>query len=113
MTIVTSAKSKIAELIEDELSNGALGTSTQAVSESDTDLIAAVTSTIETITVSRDGRQLITTYNIDSLTGNGNTYAEYANYFTTSETMFNRITFTGVPKNSAIEFQVSTICNVL
>jgi hypothetical protein len=111
--ITNQAKSKVCELIEDELSNGALGTSTQAVSESDTDLIAAVTSTIETITVSRDGRQLITTYNIDSLTGNGNTYAEYANYFTTSETMFNRITFTGVPKNSAIEFQVSTICNVL
>jgi len=111
--ITNQAKSKVCELIVSELSNGALGTSTQAVSESDTDLIAAVTSTIETITVSRDGRQLITTYNIDSLTGNGNTYAEYANYFTTSETMFNRITFTGVPKNSAIEFQVSTICNVL
>jgi hypothetical protein len=113
MTITTQSKEKIAELIENEFSNGQLGTDTTASAVTDTDLIAAVTSTIETITVSRDGRQLITTYNIDSLTGNGNTYAEYANYFTTSETMFNRITFTGVPKNSAIEFQVSTICNVL
>jgi hypothetical protein len=112
MTVSNTAKTKIATLIVDELSTGKLGTDTTASSVNDTDLIAEVTSTIETITVSQDGRQFITTYNIDSLTGNGNTYSEYGNFFS-DDVMLNRITFTGVPKNSAIEFQVSTICNVL
>jgi len=111
--ITNTAKDKITELIADELVEGKLGTSTQAVSATDTGLIAEVTSTIQSITVSRSARQLITTYNLNSVTGNGNTYAEYGNTFTTSEVLFNRITFTGVPKNSAIELQVNTIANVL
>lgn len=106
-------KNAIAELIDAELTNGKLGTSSQAVSASDTDLIAEVTSTIDTLTGVQSNNQIVITYNLDSVTGNGNTYTEYANFFTTSETMLNRIVFTGVPKTSAIEFQVNTIVNVL
>ena len=112
MTVSAVGKQKVTELIEVEMTDGELGTSNQAASINDTDLIAAVTSTIETLSVSRDGQQLVMTYNLNSVTGNGNTYTEYGNFFTTSETLLNRITFTGVPKNSAIEFQVSTIINV-
>lgn len=111
--ITNQAKVKILNVLVPEFTNGACGTSTQAPAATDTDLIAEVTSTIQAITVSQNNQQIITTYNLNSVTGNGNTYAEYANYFTTSETMFNRITFTGVPKNSAIEFQVSSIINIL
>lgn len=111
--ITTASKGKIAELINGELTNGKLGTSSQAPSLTDTDLIAEVTSTITALSTAQTAGQIIMTYNINSLTGNGNTFTEYGNYFTTSETMLNRITFTGVPKNEAVEFQVSTIFNVL
>ena len=111
--ITTQAKSKVTELIDAELTVGELGTSTQAPALTDTNLIAEVTGTIETITGALSNNQIVITYSINSLTGNGNTYSEYANFFTTSDTMLNRITFTGVPKNEALEFQVSTILNVL
>jgi hypothetical protein len=111
--ITNSAKAKIIELIDTELTNGELGTSTQAPALTDTGLITEVTSTISAVTGASSDRQLIVTYNINSLTGNGNTYSEYGNFFTTSETLFNRITFTGVPKNSALEFQVKTIINMI
>ena len=110
--ITTNAKVKIAELISVELVSGELGTSGQAEAATDTSLISEVTSTISAVTVVQSGQQFITTYNINSLTGNGNTYQEYGNFFTTSDTLFNRITFTGVPKNSALEFQVKSIVNV-
>lgn len=113
MVVTDKGKEKIIELIVNEMTNGELGTSTQAPSAADTGLISEVTSTIETITASQSGKQFITTYNINSLTGNGNTYTEYGNFFTTSEVLFNRITFTGVPKTSALEFQVKSIVNIV
>jgi hypothetical protein len=112
MTVTDLAKEKLIELIDNELTNGELGTSSQAPSSTDTALISEVTSTIEVVNGTPNAKQLVITYNIDSLTGNGNTFTEYGNFFTTSETLFNRVTFTGVPKNSAIEFQVTTILNI-
>jgi hypothetical protein len=117
MTISNSAKSAIATLVNSSLETGSLGTSTQSPSVNDTDLISEVTSTIQSITCVTSGRQINITYNINSLTGNGNTYSEYGNKFTngqtTSEVLLNRITFTGVPKNSALEFQFNTIINII
>jgi len=106
-------KNAIAELIDGELTNGKLGTGTTTPSVSDTDLVTEVTSTIDTLVGVQSNNQIVITYSLDSVTGNGNTYTEYGNFFTTSETLLNRITFTGVPKNSAIEFQVNTIVNIL
>lgn len=110
--ITDTAKAAIVSLLDAELTNGELGTSSQAPSASDTALITETTSTISAINGTKNDKQLIITYNINSTTGNGNTYTEYGNFFTTSETLFNRVTFTGVPKNSAIEFQVTTILNI-
>jgi hypothetical protein len=109
------AKNTILTLIDSQLTNGELGTSTQAASASDTALISLTTSTVNAITGAVTGKQLVITYNLDSVTGNGNTYTEYGNKFTngvtTSEVLLDRITFTGVPKNSALEFQVTTVIN--
>jgi hypothetical protein len=117
MTIVNGAKAKIISMIDAGLSVASLGTSSQSPSVLDTALIAEVTSTIESITGAPSNQQLVITYNLNSVTGNGNTYTEYGNKFTngitTSEVLLNRITFTGVPKNSALEFQVSTIINIV
>ena len=117
MTITTVCKKAIIEMIDDNLVSGSLGTSNQAPSATDTSLISEVTSTIQSITGAANNQQLVITYNLNSVTGNGNTYTEYGNKFTnsitTSEILLDRITFTGVPKNSALEFQVSTIINVI
>ncbi len=117
MTITTAAKVAIVQGIDDNLVSGSLGTSAQSPAVTDTALIAEVTSTIESITGAPSNQQLVITYNLNSVTGNGNTYTEYGNKFTngitTSEVLLNRITFTGVPKNSALEFQVSTIINIV
>lgn len=116
MTITTVAKENVINLIDAVITTGSLGTSSTSPSASDTDLISEVTSTIANITGATSGKQLITTYNLNSVTGNGNTYTEYGNFFTngltTSEILLNRITFTGVPKNSALEFQVKSIINI-
>jgi len=110
--ITDSAKEKIVTQIIDDLQSGSLGTSSQVPSASDTDLISEVTSTIQSVTASQNGKQMVITYNLDSITGNDETYTEYGNKFTTEDVLLNRITFTGVPKNSALEFQVKTIINV-
>lgn len=117
MTITDTGKTNIANLINNVLTNASLGTSSQTPSASDVSLISETTSTIESITGSTTGKQLVVTYNLNSVTGNGNTYTEYGNKFTngvtTSEILLNRIVFTGVPKNSALEFQVSTILDIV
>lgn len=114
--ITNNAKIAIVTLVDSNLVSGSLGVSSQSPSANDTDLISEVTSTIQSITGAQSGKQLITTYNLNSVTGNGNTYTEYGNFMTngltTSEVLLNRITFTGVPKNSALEFQVKSIINV-
>ena len=110
--ITNSGKERIAALIDTDLDEGKLGTSTQAPALTDTDLILEATSTIELVDATRTGRQLIVDYEIDSVTGNGSTYSEYGN-FMTDGSLLNRTTFTGVPKNSSIEFQVKTIVNIV
>lgn len=110
--IVTAGKERIAALLDGDLDDGELGTSSQAPALTDTALIAEVTGTIEVLDGTRTGRQLVIDYEIDSVTGNGSTYTEYGN-FLSDGSMLSRTTFTGVPKNSAIEFQVKTILNVL
>jgi hypothetical protein len=112
MTITTSGKTKVIELIESELTNGECGTSTQAPAASDTGLIIELTSTIQTISGTQSGQQLLITYNLDSTKGNGNNLAEYGNFFTTSETLFNRITFVPLPKTAAFELQVVSVINL-
>jgi hypothetical protein len=108
--IVDDGKEKIIALIDTNLTQGSLGTSSQTPTVDDTDLIAEATSTINTISGVQSAKQLRETYNINSVTGNGNTYTEYGNKFSDG-TLLNRITFTGVPKNESTELEVITIIN--
>lgn len=110
--IVDSGKERVIELIDGDLDYGELGTGTTAVSATQTTLITEVTSTIETLSGTPNNKQLVIDYNLDSITGNGNTYTEYATFIGTSDVMFNRVVFTGVPKTTSIEFQVKTIVNI-
>lgn len=112
MTILNPAKVEILSLLNGELDTGSLGTSNQAVSVNDEELVAEVPETILSVVGSQNGKQLITTYNLNSVTGNDETYQEYGNKLN-SGVLLDRITFTGVPKNSALEFQVKNIINIL
>jgi len=49
----------------------------------------------------------VLSYNLDSTTGNGNTYKEFENRIS-SGTNLNRITFADVAKTSAIEVSINT-----
>ena len=114
--ITDKCKESIVEMLDAEITQGALGVSNNAPQASDTGLISEITSTRQSITGAVSGKQLTITYNLNSVTGNDETYYEYGDFMTngitTSEVMLNRIVFTGVPKNSALEFQVTNIINV-
>jgi hypothetical protein len=111
MVFVNVAKEKVAELIGNDLSTGELGTSSQTAVVTDTGLIAGDSDTIDTLEVTQVGRQLEIDFNLDSITGNGSTYQEYANFFTDG-TMMNRVTFVPVIKSSSITLNVKTILKV-
>lgn len=110
--ITNTFRESVATLIDANMSYGQLGTSSQAPAVTNTDLISGNASSEASITSSVSGQQVITTYFLDSLTANGETYTEYAN-FLTDDSIVNRVIFTGVPKNEANEIQITTIYNVV
>ena len=111
MVIVNDLKEDLITHIDDNLNVGEMGTSNQAPVVTDTDLIAGIASSQASISSVKAGRQLTLTYNLNSVTGNGNTYKEFGN-FLTGGTLVNRTIFTDLPKTSAVEIQVSTIIQV-
>lgn len=112
MVIVIGLKEDLILHIDTNLNIGEMGTSSIEPAESDTDLIAGVLSSDVSITSVQAGKQLTITYNLNSVTGNGNTYSEYGN-FMTGDILVNRTIFTNLPKTSAVEFQISTIIHVV
>lgn len=113
--IVDVGKVKILGLLDDNLSDGKFGDDSTVVSATDSDLYSELTSTVSTLSATQTSKQLNITYNLNSVTGNGETLREYGNFITdgTSEILLNRVTFTELPKTTAIEVQVSTIVNIV
>lgn len=111
MVITVDLMEDVITQINNQLNVGELGTSSQTPSDLDSDLIIGVPASNVSVSGIQAGQQLTITYNLNSVTGNGNTYSEYGN-FLTGGVMVNRVTFTDLPKTSAIEFQISTIIQV-
>lgn len=109
--IINDLKENLVTHLDDTLDIGEMGTSSQAPVATDTDLILGEASSQASISGVQAGRQLTITYNLNSVTGNGNTYKEFGNFLTGS-TLINRVVFTDLPKTSAVELQVSTIIQV-
>ena len=109
--ITNDLKEDLITYIDDNLNIGEMGTSNQTPSADDYDLIAGVGDSDVSVSSSKAGRQITITYNLNSVTGNGNTYKEYGN-FLTGGTLVNRTIFTDLPKTAAVEFQVSTILQI-
>lgn len=113
MTLLKVGKNRIMTLLGADADNGMFGTSSTAAAESQTGLIAQVTSTLETLTVTTADKQITLTHSLNSLSGNGETYREFANYLDGTSTAFNRVVLAELSKTNAEEFQTSTIINIL
>ena len=107
MTITTTGKNAVRNLLDTSKDYGQLGTDSTAPTEGDTGLGTAVAATQQSLTASTSDKQVVFSYELNSVTGNGNTYAEFENTVS-SGTNFNRVTFAGIQKTSAIEIQAST-----
>jgi len=107
MVLTVTGKNVVRDLINTNKDYGELGTSGTAATEADTGLVAAVAATQTALTSSTSSKQITLTYELNSVTGNGNTYQEVQNTLS-SGTNFNRTTFAGVAKTGAIEIQVIT-----
>ena len=110
--IVNDFREAVTTLIDDSISVGEVGTSSTAPSVTDTDLIAGNQTSSLSVTTVKSGQQIIVTYNLNSVTGNGSTYAEYGNFLDTGE-LLNRVVYTDLPKTEAVELQFSTVLQVV
>lgn len=111
MVITNDLKEDVITQIDNQLFIGEMGTSSQDPDATDSDLIGGIAASQISLTGIQSGQQLTMTYNLNSVTGNSNTYAEYGN-FLTGGVMVNRVTFTDLPKTSAVEFQISSVIQV-
>ena len=110
--IVNDFKEAVAVMIDDDVSVGEVGTDDTVPTIDDTDLIAGNQWTNTSVTSIQSGKQITITYNLNSITGNGSTYAEYGNFLTGGE-LINRVIYTDLTKNAANELQFSTILQVI
>jgi len=107
MVVTTTGKNAVRDLIDTGKDKGQLGTGTTAELETDTSLETAVAATKVALTSSTADKQLVLSYDLNSTTGNGNTYGEFENTVS-SETNLNRVTFATFTKTSAIEVSINT-----
>ena len=107
MTITTVGKNAVRDLLDTNKDYGQMGTDSTAPLETVTRSGTAVAATQQSLTSSTSDKQVVLSYELNSVTGNSNTFTEFENTVS-SGTNFNRVTFAGIQKTSAIEIQVST-----
>ena len=105
--IHTTGKNVIRDAIETDKDQGQLGNDGTAEMESDNGLGSPVAATLANLTATKSNKTVVFDYNLDSLTGNGNTYKEFENKLNGGS--LNRVTFADLDKTSAEELQISTI----
>ena len=108
MVLTTTGKNAIRDEINSALTNGQMGTDSTAPVPSDTGLGTPVSATQLAVTTSTADKQITTTYNLNSTTGNGNTLVEYENQIGTGNSNLSRTTFAAISKTSDIEINVVT-----
>jgi hypothetical protein len=99
MGLFNQGLSRARDLVHDDITKGALGTDGSAFDASDTSLQAEVSATVLSVTKDKGTRSFQTTYRLDSNTGTGNTYREYANK-NASDLVYDRSNFPGVAHTS-------------
>lgn len=86
---------QIRDLHDTDLDKGWMGTDGSAATESQTGLQSGVAATKETVTVTQADKTNVVEYTLESDTGTGNTYREFA-VIKDGVVEYNRTTFTGI-----------------
>jgi|TARA_R100000501_G_scaffold12539_1_gene23128 hypothetical protein len=110
--LIKEGKNRVRDLIEDDITNGELGTDGTTPTEDDTGLGNPVAATEKAVSISTGDKQLVIDYNLLSTEGNGNTYREFEIQSSEADTSYNRIVFYDLSKDNTEEFQVSTILDI-
>ena len=118
MVIVVDGKNDVRDYIYTYIDQGGLGTdTTSSPSESDDGLNATsgslgTSGTIKSTTNTAADKSVKFEYTLPSTDGNGNTFTEFGLSNSTTGKLFNRQTFIGVSKTSAVEFSILVVCAI-
>ena len=112
MVVTNDFKEEMINKVSADLGSGKVGTSGQVATENNTALIAPVAGTTVGLDGSVAGKQITITYNLDSVSGNGNVLKEYGS-FLSSGALIQRSNFFGISKTNNIELQVTTTLQVI
>lgn len=102
MSILNQGINRIRDLHYDDMDTGIVGSAGDIVVSTQTDLQSPVSATESTLTKTKSDKSNTTEFTLDSSTGVGETYREYATY-NASDLAYNRYVFTGIEHTSADE----------
>ena len=102
MGILVEGMNKIRDLINTNLTKGQCGTGTSTVTEEDTGLDEAVVATLKTLTNNVADKLLTTSFTLNTTDGNGLSFTEFENQFSTGESLA-RIRHTPISKDNTKE----------
>jgi len=105
MAMLNEGLQQIRSLIQAGITKGQLGTDGTTPNQSQTGLITAITSTEQSLNLSGSDKILTFEYDLDSVTGTGNTYKEFE-VKDDSDNSFMRIVFTGRSHDSNDELHI-------
>ena len=103
MGILNTGVEKLIDLLSDNLTQGECGTGTSTVTKGDTGLDEAQGATLKTLSNNTSGNLLTTSFTILSTEGNGLSFTEFGNLFSTGEFLA-RIRHTPIAKDNTKEF---------
>lgn len=112
MVVNNTAKNKIRDLIEADISSMTVGTDGSTAAVSDTDLGAEITGVSKTPTISTNNKTLSFQYELLSSEANGETIKE-AGVFFSDDTLFDRIVFPDYDKTAANSLVIIDVINIL
>lgn len=101
-TITIEGLQKVRDLVNDALTKGQNGTGTSSVDDEDTGLETPVAATLKTLTNNTSDRIITTTHTLNTTEGNGLSFTEFENQFSTGESL-TRIRHTAINKTNTKE----------
>lgn len=104
MVVHDSGLNAVRDLIADDIYSAVFGTDSSAIVVTDTDLGGEVAGTEDASPlIETSDKKITVTANMNSTTGNGNTFYEWGLTLNSGATLFSRAVGAGVTKNSSIE----------
>ena|SRR3990167_11431553 len=102
MVLLSSGMNKVRDLINTNLTKGQCGTGTSTATEEDSGLEQEVGATLKTLINNVADRLLTTSFTLSTTDGNGLSFTEFENQFSTGESLL-RIRHTPISKDNTKE----------